>query len=94
MTETEMIGGYISVGYISAHGERYSLILAGDSLESRMYLPGLLGESGTGALILDDGAGNLHTRELYDTDELIKMVAEQLGGRTLTSEEKIRFKAR
>ncbi|MCL2099494.1 MAG: toll/interleukin-1 receptor domain-containing protein [Oscillospiraceae bacterium] len=95
MTETELINGQnISAGYVSALGERYSLVLSEETLEARLYIPGLLGEYGSGALIIDDGAGHLHIRELYGTEELKNTAEEQLGGRLLTDEEKIKYKAR
>jgi hypothetical protein len=94
MSEAELLDGYIAAWYVSAPGERYSLILADDNLETLLYLPGFLGETDSGALILDDGAGNLHKRNLYTTDELIRMAKESLGGRTLTDDERVKYKAR
>jgi hypothetical protein len=96
MAETEILGDYIAARYVSAslavHG--YSLVLKGDNLETIFYLPGFSGATIYGTVVLDDGEGNLQTRKLYSTSELIAMAKERLDNRTLTNEERIKFKAR
>jgi len=96
MAEPEILGELIAAKYVSAASAvpDYSLILTGDRLETILYLPGFTGAADDGTIILDDGEGNLQMRKLYDTPELIGMAKERLGGRTLTNEEKIKFKAR
>ncbi|MCL2048665.1 MAG: TIR domain-containing protein [Defluviitaleaceae bacterium] len=78
MTETEMVGGYIVAGYISMNGERYSLWLAGEGLETHLALSGFMSEYGD-LLIFDDGAGALYVRELYSTGRLVSEAQARLG---------------
>ncbi|MCL2053834.1 MAG: toll/interleukin-1 receptor domain-containing protein [Oscillospiraceae bacterium] len=77
MTETEQLGEYIAAGYVNAYGERYTLILAGEELETRLEIRGFTGLTGRELLLLDDSAGSLHTRELYSTEELVSSAKER-----------------
>jgi hypothetical protein len=100
MSETDIItaqaplSDYIAAGYVSMSGERYSLLLAGDSLETVLELRGFLGGTDAGTIILNDGGGKLRTSRIYTTEELILAAKEYLNGRTLTDGERLRFKTR
>ena len=71
MTEIIALGSSIAAGYVGADGARYSLILEGENLDTRLYIPGFTGETSTGLLLLNDGLGVLTTRELYSTEMLV-----------------------
>ncbi|MDR1615992.1 MAG: PQQ-like beta-propeller repeat protein, partial [Syntrophomonadaceae bacterium] len=93
LAETEELGEYIAAGYVSSSSERYTLLLDSATLETVAYLPGFLGETDDGTLVLDSGGG-LRTVKLLNIRELTDMAKERLGGRTLTPDEKHKFNAR
>ncbi|MCL2018872.1 MAG: TIR domain-containing protein [Oscillospiraceae bacterium] len=71
MTEVESIGEYIAAGYVSMDGGRYSLILTGENLETKLKIPGFMGQTDSGMLLLNDGTSGLHMRELLNTEMLV-----------------------
>ena len=92
LAEVFEVGEYIAAGYVSSASERYSLLLKPGGLETAALLPGFLGETDTGMLILDSGA-SLNAVSLMTTPELVDMAAEYLGARVLSPEEIEIFRA-
>lgn len=93
MSDTGLLGKYIAANYVMVSSGRVSLLLEPDTLETAAALPGFLGATAEGALILDDTKGSLHAVELLSARELAGLAKERLSGRTLTPEEKEKFKA-
>ena len=92
LAEVFEAGGYIAAGYVSSASERYSLLLRPDGLETVALLPGFLGMTSDGLLVLDSGA-RLNAVRLVTTPELVNMARYRLGGRELTAEETEAFRA-
>lgn len=96
-SEAGELGGYISADYISATDGRFTLLLKPDSLETVAVLKGFWGEMPVAGdavmLVLDDLRGSLRAARLRSTTELIDMANERLGGRELTAEELIIYRA-
>jgi FOG: WD40 repeat len=93
LAEVVMLGDTICANYyLTATTQRFSLLLAPDSLEPVAQLPGFLGETDDGRLVLDSGSA-LETLSLLSTAQLMELGAERLGGKTLTPEERQMYKA-
>jgi outer membrane protein assembly factor BamB len=92
LAETEELGEYIAAGYVSSSSERYTLLLDSAAPETIASLPGFLGKTDDETLVLDS-CGGLRTVKLLNIRELTDMAKEQLGGKTLTPDEKHKFNA-
>jgi hypothetical protein len=93
LAETGELGEYLTVNYISAAQERYSLLLDPQTLATVARLPGFLGTLDAETVVLDDSAGNLRQAKLRSLRELMELARERLDGRTLTPAEISEFKA-
>jgi hypothetical protein len=93
LAEVCELDSFIAASYVVSSSDRYSLLLKPGALETVALLPGFLGETLTGGLILDDGNGSLRAVTLLDTPALMDMARERLGDRALTPDEEKRFKA-
>ena len=93
LAEIVMLGDTICANYYrTGTTERFSLLLAPDSLEPVAHLPGLLGETDDGRLVLDSGS-TLESLPLLNTVQLMELGTERLNGKTLTPEERQMYKA-
>jgi len=93
LAEVVMLGDTICANYyLTATTQRFSLLLAPGSLEPVAHLPGFLGGTDDGALILDSGSA-LESRTLLTTTQLMALGAERLDGKALTPEERQMYKA-
>ena len=93
LAEVVMLGDTICANYyLTATTQRFSLLLAPDSLEPVAHLPGFLGETDDGRLVLDSGSA-LESLTLLGTSQLMELGAERLNGKTLTPEERQMYKA-
>ena len=93
LAEVESVGGYVAANYVSAASERYSLLLTPDTLQTASRIAGYLGTMEDNRLLLDSGSGELRALELRDMRQLTDLALERLGGRALTPEEQIYFRA-
>ena len=93
LAEVVMLGDTICANYyLTATTQRFSLLLAPDSLEPVAQLSGFLGETDDGRLVLDSGSA-LESLTLLNTTQLMQLGAERLDGKTLTPEERQMYKA-
>ena len=72
LTYVTQVGEYIVTEYMTAHGERYGLLLNED-LETLARLPNLCDITPDGRLIFDDMKGNLRQCRIYSTQELLAL---------------------
>ena len=72
LTYVTQVGEYIITEYMTAHGERYGLLLNED-LETLARLPNLCDITPDGRLIFDDMKGNLRQCRIYSTQELLAL---------------------
>ena len=93
LAEVVMLGDTICANYyLTATTQRFSLLLAPGSLEPVAHLPGFLGGTDDGRLVLDSGSA-LESLTLLTTTQLMEYGTEQLSGKTLTPEERQMYKA-
>jgi hypothetical protein len=93
LADVGTLGGYVAADYVSAAGERRSLLLVPGTLETAASVPRFLGALDAGRLVLDDGEGTLRAVSLLSLKELTGLARERTGGRELTPEEKATYKA-
>lgn len=72
LTYVTQVDDYIIMEYMTAHGERYGLLL-NESLETLAMLPNLSDILENGELLFDDMDGNLRTSCIYSLQELISL---------------------
>ena len=72
LTYVTQVGDYVVTEYISAHGDRYGLLLDGD-LNTLADLPDLCDILPDGTLVFDDTRGNLRQSRIYSMQELIAL---------------------
>ena len=72
LTYVTQVGEYIVTEYMTAHGERYGLLLNED-LETLARLPNLCDITPDGRLIFDDMKGNLRQCRIYSTQEILAL---------------------
>lgn len=72
LTYVTQVGEYIITEYMTAHGERYGLLL-NERLENLAKLPNLCDITSDGDLIFDDMKGNLRQSRIYSKQELLAL---------------------
>ena len=72
LTYVTQVGDYVVTEYISAHGERYGLLLDGD-LNTLADLPDLCDILPDGTLVVEATLGNLRQSRIYSMQELIAL---------------------
>ena len=92
LAEVTTAGDLIAASFAAGANTRFSYLLKPETLDTAAYLPGYLGTTEDGKLILNSGTA-LETVELLPTSELAQAARERLGSRVLTADERSRYKA-